>query len=93
MNAITQYSYLTAYHLIPAEHKPKTLTKTIFKSLDFWKNFDPISADLLSDAIDSVARVWLHIWIRYLSWEESQEFTKIDKLREELRKEILLELK
>lgn len=32
------------------------------------ENFDDYGLTIFGDAIDSIARVWLHVWIRYRDW-------------------------
>ena len=68
MSGISQYSYLLAYRMIPQEYTNENLTKEKFKELDAWKNFDDYGLTIFGDAIDSIARVWLHVWIRYRDW-------------------------
>ena len=72
MSAISEYSYLMAYRLIPNTYDENNLTKEIFKTAEDFKRFDEYSQYILSDAIDSIARVWLHVWARYRNWEKGK---------------------
>lgn len=67
MSAISEYSYLMAYRLIPKDFD-ETLTKAQYKASEAYRHFDEYSLAILSDAIDSIARVWLHVWARYRTW-------------------------
>jgi hypothetical protein len=67
LSAITQYSYLTAYQMIPANYD-ETLKWNEFMALQTGYKFDEYSKFILMDAIDSIARVWLRVWQRYLDW-------------------------
>lgn len=68
ISAISQYSYLKSYRMIPEGYDGDNLTSDIFKTLEGGINFDRYSFEILSDAVDSIARIWLHIWSRYRSW-------------------------
>ena len=72
MSAISEYSYLMAYRLIPAEYKEAELTKETYMASEAYSHFDEYSRIILSDAIDSIARVWLHVWARYRSWAQGR---------------------
>ena len=68
MSAVSQYSYLFAYHLIPEDF---TNTRTFNEFLDeteWGQHFDDYSLMIFADAIDSIARIWLHVWIKYRDW-------------------------
>ena len=68
MSSVSQYSYLTSYFLLPEDQVPKDIkdfTREQFDQTEFGKNFDEYSRMILCDAIDSVARIWLHVWLRY----------------------------
>jgi hypothetical protein len=71
MTAICQYSYLLSYEFIPEKHDHKSVTKQNWRSLGKIK-FDELSVAVFSDAIDSIARVWLRVWRKYLEWEKKQ---------------------
>nr|WP_321487619.1 hypothetical protein [uncultured Draconibacterium sp.] len=69
MSAICQHSYLTAYKIIPA-NRDNTLDWDEFLNLNVNPDFDVYSKELLSDAIESIAKVWIHVWRRYLNWRK-----------------------
>lgn len=68
MSGVSQYSYLMAYRLIPQEYDNTNLTKAKVHELEMWKDFDGYSRAIFVDAIDSIARIWLHTWARYRKW-------------------------
>ncbi len=68
ISAITQYSYLTAYKMIPESYNEDNLDWETFKGLNTEYLFDDYSKFLLIDAIDSISKVWLRVWIRYQKW-------------------------
>lgn len=68
MSAVSQYSYLMSYRLIPKVYTPDSLTKDIYCSTEAFEHFEEYSQYIISDAIDSIARVWLHVWTRYRNW-------------------------
>lgn len=67
MSAISEYSYLMAHELIPT-HYDQTLTKAQYKATESWAKFEDYSKVILCDTVDSIARVWLHVWARYRDW-------------------------
>ena len=73
ISAVSEYSYLMAYRLIPPEYDEKTLTKELYKNTDAYAHFDEYSRIILCDAIDSISRVWLHVWSRYRKWALGKE--------------------
>ena len=72
MSAVSEYSYLMAYRLIPADYKETELTKEIYKASEAYANLEEYSRVILCDAIDSIARIWLHVWSRYRSWAQGR---------------------
>ena len=72
MSAISEYSYLMAYRLIPEEYKEAELTKEIYMATEAYSHFEEYSRIILCDAVDSIARVWLHVWARYRSWAQGR---------------------
>lgn len=68
MSTITEYSYLLAYEMFPNCDKDTTWTK--YSKMEVSKRFEEYCTLLMTDAIDSIARVWLHVWIRYCKWVE-----------------------
>lgn len=73
MSAVSQYSYLMAYHMIPSEYNENNLTKEVYKKSQQYARFEQDSRIIFCDAIDSIARVWLHAWARYRSWEKNKK--------------------
>jgi hypothetical protein len=69
MTAVCQHSYLMAYALIPQGNTPASVTPANLDTLNPAVPLPMWSVALLSDAIDSMARIWLRIWRRYLKWE------------------------
>lgn len=73
MYAVCQYSYLMSFDFIPKNYNQNNVTKTNLSSLKNQKyDFEKMSVIMLADAIDSIARVWLHIWRRHKDWEAKQ---------------------
>ena len=66
VSAVTEYSYLLAYEMVPKGSGDPAWAK--YKAMDVYQRFDEYSAKLLADAVDSIARAWLHTWIRYSDW-------------------------
>lgn len=71
MSAVCQHSYLLSYYFIPGQYDHNNVSMANWDSLGDIA-FDEFSAAVLSDAIDSIARVWFRIWRRYLKWERKQ---------------------
>ena len=71
MSAICQYSYLLSYSFIPEPYQPEDLTSRNWKTKGSI-SFDDLSTAVFSDAIDSIARIWLRVWRRYIKWEKEQ---------------------
>jgi hypothetical protein len=68
MSAISQFSYLKSYLMIPEGYDGENMDSATFRTLEGGKNFEKYSFEILSDAVDSIARIWLHIWARYRDW-------------------------
>lgn len=68
MSALSEYSYLMAYEMIP-DTLDETMTKAEYKASDPWTKFEEHSRIILCDAVDSIARIWLHVWVRYREWD------------------------
>lgn len=66
VSAVTQYSYLLAHEMVPED--VGNVNWTAYKETEAYKRFDEYSAMLMADAVDSIARAWLHVWIRYREW-------------------------
>ena len=76
MSGITQYSYLMAYRLIPADRPPKEITKEYYKESEAYKeHFMEYSKIILGDAVESIAKIWLHAWVRYRDWFRDHELS------------------
>jgi len=72
MSSVSQYSYYMSYVMLPMGYDPKTKVKD-FKKSDTYLNLDEYSFAILFDAIDSIARVWLHAWHRFITWNPYKE--------------------
>lgn len=72
MSSISQYSYLLAYKMLPLGTSEE-ITKDEFREMDAYKNLDEYTKMIFCDAIDSVAKIWLHVWIRYRKWATGRE--------------------
>ncbi len=68
MSAICQYSFLLSYGFIPKGYDHGNVTKANFDQLGEM-DFDDLSLWVMSDAIDSIVRIWLRLWIRYTRWK------------------------
>ena len=66
IEAVTEYSYLLGHEMVPEECESLTWGK--YKKHERYQSFNKYSAMLLADAVDSIARAWLHVWIRYRDW-------------------------
>ena len=66
MSAVTEYSYLLAYEMFPRDFED--MGWTAYKKTPAAARFEEYSSKLMTDAIDSIARAWLHVWIRYRLW-------------------------
>lgn len=67
MRAVTQRSYLMSYEMVPADFDDMAW-KDYKKTDVFKKHFEEYSVMILSDAIDSIARAWLNVWMDFHSW-------------------------
>jgi hypothetical protein len=75
MSAICQHSYLLSYCFIPQQYDHTNVTLGNWQSLGSI-SFEHLSAAVLSDAIDSIARTWFRVWRRYVKWERKQRSRK-----------------
>lgn len=66
ITAVAQYSFMLAQEMVPVEVGNATWGK--YKETEAYQRFDELSAMLLADAVDSIARAWLHVWKRYREW-------------------------
>ncbi len=67
MTAVCQYSYLTAYSMIPKKYN-ENLKWEDFININVNPSLEDYSKEILIDAIDSISRVWLRVWKRYIDW-------------------------
>jgi hypothetical protein len=73
LHAICRYSYLLSYSFIPPAFNETNVTKATWQNLAGQTvTAEEMNAAVLSDAVDSVARVWLRVWRRYLSSVEGK---------------------
>ena len=68
MSAVSQYSYLFSYFLIPKDFSNTQSMQEFTEETEWGRNFETYSTMIFSDAIDAIARIWLHIWIKYTDW-------------------------
>ncbi len=68
MSSVSQYSYLFSYYLIPLTFQNTQGINEFMEQTEWGQHFDDYNKMIFSDAIDSVARIWLHVWIKYKSW-------------------------
>lgn len=68
MSAVSQYSYLFSYYLIPETFKNSQSMQELMEQTEWGQNFDKYSTMIFGDAIDSLARIWLHVWIKFRNW-------------------------
>ena len=71
MSTITEYSYLLAYQMFPKGFKDTTWYS--YSKTEDAQRFQEYCTLLMTDAIDSIARAWLHVWIRYRKWAEGNK--------------------
>lgn len=72
IQAISQYSYLNAYTWLPYGVKRAELDRETLQTAS-GMSFREMSVAALADAIDAVARVWLHDLRRFLCWTDAVE--------------------
>jgi hypothetical protein len=71
IKTICQYSYLLAYAFIPPGFDESNVTIHNLTTLPGQLlDFGHLSVIVFSDAIDSIARIWLRVWRRYLEWKK-----------------------
>jgi len=69
MSAVCQHSYLFSYLFIPEGRDHTNVTTQNWKRLGS-VSLEEVNLAALSDAIDSIARVYFRIWRRYKRWEK-----------------------
>ena len=68
MSAVAQYSYLFSYYLVPETFKNTQGMDEFMEQTEWGRDFDKYSEMIFGDAIDSIARIWLRVWIKYRKW-------------------------
>jgi hypothetical protein len=78
IHTICRYSYLLSYTYLPEGFTPNQFDQqTIQLKNDAGLSFRSVSLISLADAIDAVARIWLHDVRRFIKWEkENKEYRK-----------------
>jgi len=66
MKAVTRYSCLMSYEMFPFDYED--IDWEAYQQTEAYKHFEEYSVILLSDAIDSIARAWLQVWMDYHDW-------------------------
>lgn len=80
MSGISQYSYLMAYKLIPPFDDPKNISTAKYMETEAYKeHFEEYSKIILADAVESIAKIWLHAWVRYRDWARGCEIAALAK--------------
>lgn len=77
MSAVCQHSYLLSYCFIPSQYDHTNVPLDNWQSLGS-VSFEDLSVAVFSDAIDSIARIWLRLWRRYKLWEVEKEKQRPD---------------
>jgi len=68
MSGVSQHSYLFSRFLVPESFSTAQNFNDFTKYTEWGGNFDFYNKMIFADAIDSIARIWLHVWIKYRSW-------------------------
>ena len=68
MSSVSQYSYLFSYFLVPQTFQNTQTITEFMKQTEWGLHFDEYNKMIFCDAIDSIARIWLHVWIKYKTW-------------------------
>lgn len=73
INSVCQYSYLMSYGFAPEQYNESNVTSDNWRRLNGQVlMFEDLSVAFLSDAIDSISRIWFHVWRRYMKWIENR---------------------
>jgi hypothetical protein len=89
MSGISQYSYLMAYRLSPADRIPKQITRASYRSSAAYKeHFLEYSKVIMADAVESIAKVWLHAWVRYRDWFRGTELAYFKAQKDKAEKNL-----
>jgi len=71
MSGVCQYSYLLSYGFVPMGYDETNVSSSNWHNLDGQSpSFDDLSVMVFTDAIDSIARVWLRVWRKYVKWRK-----------------------
>ena len=71
MLAVCHYSFLLAYAFIPPEFNETNVSAQNWQSLPGQiLDFERLSVIVFIDAIDTISRIWLRVWRRYLDWKK-----------------------
>ncbi len=68
MSGVSQYSYLFSRFLVPESFSTNRNFAEFTELTEWGKNFDAYNKMIFADAIDSITRIWLHVWIKYRNW-------------------------
>jgi DNA repair exonuclease SbcCD ATPase subunit len=69
-----------AYRLIPADKAPKNITRASYRNSAAYKeHFLEYSKVIMADAVESIAKVWLHAWVRYRDWFRGTELAYLNE--------------
>lgn len=68
MSGVSQHSYLFSRFLVPESFTTDQNFNEFTKFTEWGGNFDFYNKMIFADAIDSIARIWLHVWIKYRNW-------------------------
>jgi hypothetical protein len=74
MDAICHRSYLISYRFFPRRFKQPDVTTANWQSIaEPALTMDDLSMAVLTDAVDSIARVWFRLWCRCEKWIAGEE--------------------
>ena len=68
MSGASQYSYLFSNYLISMDFSNTQGMDEFMEQTEWGQHFDDYNKMIFSDAIDSIARIWLHVWMKYTGW-------------------------
>lgn len=76
MSAISQYSYLKAFLMIPEQYDESLTKKQFLEEVEGKERFQQHSYEILTDAVESIAHIWLRVWMRYRDWQRDSKMIK-----------------
>ena len=76
MSALTYYSYLRAYLMIPAGYDETLPRKKFLEEVEGGINLEEYTYEIFTDAIESIAHIWLRVWMRYRKWQRECKMIK-----------------